>query len=90
MILESAVVVGGLDTLEEIGKRTMRVLQGEEDGKKRLSTLLREARDRADEPKPTENPEIVVKKFPVFETLFDDFQGNCEYIYSLKILSETY
>lgn len=73
----NAVVTGGLDTLEEIGKRTMRVLQGEEDGKKRLSTLLREARDKIEENPPSSGfVEIATKKInPKFESLFDDFQG---------------
>lgn len=77
MKLGSAVVTGGLDTLEEIGKRTIRVLQGEEDGKKRLSTILKEARDRFEE-SPPENAPIEnssKKTCPKFEALFDDFQG---------------
>ncbi|XP_077297045.1 protein FAM114A2 [Arctopsyche grandis] len=85
----NAVVTGGLDTLEEIGKRTMRVLQGEEDGKKRLSTLLREARDKIEETPPSAGfVESATKKTnPKFESLFDDFQG-LVHLEALEMLSK--
>lgn len=77
-------VSGGLDTLEEIGKRTMRVIQGDEPrGRVQLSTLLREAKDRVDEgpPKSEDQDRNRNKKAPRFEALFDDFQGLYYYRY---------
>lgn len=82
----SRVITGGLDTLENIGKKTMQVLQEGDPGLKKkralllgnekpvLSQMLREAKERT-ESEDRKLKEKQARRNLRFETLFDDFQG---------------
>ncbi|XP_050355557.1 protein FAM114A2 [Nymphalis io] len=93
------VIVGGLDTLETIGKKTMEVLQDGDPGlaKKRamlgldpgdkpvLSQVLREAKAKADEEDVMREAKREAKQVH-YETLFDDFEG-LVHLEALEMLS---
>lgn len=91
------VISGGLDTLENIGKKTMQVLQEGDPGLKKkralllgndkpvLSRVLREAKEKA-EKEDKVLAEKETRRYCRFETLFDDFQG-LVHLEALEMLS---
>ncbi|CAB3371531.1 Hypothetical predicted protein [Cloeon dipterum] len=92
----SKVISGGLDTLENIGKKTMQVLQDGDPGLKKkralfqpdkpvLSQALREAKELAEQHEQAAEEKIAARKVH-FETLFDDFQG-LVHLEALEMLS---
>ncbi|XP_059484791.1 protein FAM114A2 [Neocloeon triangulifer] len=92
----SKVLSGGLDTLENIGKKTMQVLQDGDPGLKKkralfqqekpvLSQALREAKELADQEEKAVEEKVAARKVH-FETLFDDFQG-LVHLEALEMLS---
>lgn len=93
------VILGGLDTLETIGKKTMEVLQEGDPGLKKkraflkidqdrpvLSQLLREAKEKADQENRDLQQKHLVKK-PNYESMFDDYQG-LVHLEALEMLSK--
>lgn len=92
--ISSKVVSGGLDTLEGIGKKTINILQETDPNIKEkirvvtaagkrtnLSELLKEAKERGDQ------PTVIEKKSEIsFELLLDEYKGFV-FIEALEILS---
>jgi len=92
-------MIGGLDTLEAIGKKTMEVLQEGDPGLKKkraffmndpekpnLSQVLREAKEKAEAEKKTIEERELARKIH-FESLFDDYQG-LVHLEALEMLSK--
>lgn len=95
----SKVMIGGLDTLEAIGKKTMEVLQDGDPGLKKkraffvnetdkpiLSQILREAKEKAETVEKTIEEKEQLRKVH-FESLFDDYQG-LVHLEALEMLSK--
>jgi Protein of unknown function (DUF719) len=94
--ISSKVVSGGLDTLEGIGKKTINILQDTDPNIKNkirgmkvnsqpnLSDLLKEAKDREEEPTPTVNEKSM--NSVSFENLLDEYKG-LVFLEALEILS---
>lgn len=93
------VILGGLDTLETIGKKTMEVLQEGDPGLKKkraflkidqdrpvLSQILREAKEKAEQENKELQQKHLVKK-PNYESMFDDYQG-LVHLEALEMLSK--
>lgn len=91
--ISSKVVSGGLDTLEGIGKKTINILHETDpniknkirniSNKPNLSDLLKEAKDRVDEPTMTKESGL---KTVSFEHLLDEYKG-LVFLEALEILS---
>lgn len=89
------VIMGGLDTLELIGKKTIDILTEGDPGlrKKRaalsegmtLSQILRDARNRAEERQSSDDDEI--QEGVLYTQIFDDFQG-LVHLEALEMLSK--
>lgn len=94
--ISSKVVAGGLDTLEGIGKKTINILQETDPNIKNkirgmkvnsqpnLSDLLKEAKERGDEPTPAANEKSL--NSVSFEHLLDEYKG-LVFLEALEILS---
>lgn len=82
--ISSKVVTGGLDTLEGIGKKTINILQETDRGNKpNLSDILKEAKDRVDEPMHLDDESFSSVSF---EHLLDEYHG-LVFLEALEILS---
>ncbi|CAO1294959.1 unnamed protein product [Diamesa serratosioi] len=97
--MSSKMVSGGLGTLEEIGKKTIHILQENNPNiknkildmngqgiKPNLSDVLKEAKDRLNDVSPISYKSEFDTKLILFEQLFDDYKG-LVYIEAIKILS---
>ena len=87
--ISSKVVTGGLDTLEGIGKKTINILQETDPNmlrgnKVNLSELLKEAKDRVDEPMHQDDGKSTASV--IFEHRLDEYNG-LVFLEALEILS---